>query len=84
MSMSKRLQIIVPDEEVERLRRCAEREGMTLSQWARRALARARRAQLGPTPEQKLEALDKALGCDHPTAEVGEILEDIERGRDLR
>ena len=82
--MSKRLQIIVPDEEAERLRQCAEREGMTLSEWARRALKRAQRSQSGPTPEGKLSALDKALRCGHPTAPIDEMLKEIERGRDLR
>jgi hypothetical protein len=82
--MSKRLQIIVSDEEAQRLKQCAERAGTTLSEWARRALERARASQLGPTPEQKLEALDRALQCGHPTAPIDEILSDIERGRALR
>jgi len=82
--MSKRLQIIVPDDEAEQLRRCAEREGMTLSEWARRALDRAQKSQLGPTQEGKLDALETALRCSHPTAPIEEMLNDIERGRDLR
>ena len=82
--MSKRLQIIVPDDEAEQLRRCAEREGMTLSEWARRALKRAQKSQLGPTQEGKLDALEKALRCSYPTAPIEEMLSDIEHGRDLR
>ena len=82
--MSKRLQIIVTDEEAEQLRRCAEREGMTLSEWARRALEHAQKSQLGPTRERKLEVLKKALQCGHPTSHIDEMLSDIERGRDLR
>jgi len=82
--MSKRLQIIVTDEEAEQLRRCAEREGMTLSEWARRALEHAQKNQPGPTRERKLEVLEKALQCGHPTSPIDEMLSDIERGRDLR
>lgn len=82
--MSKRLQIVMDDAELERLRRCAEREGLTLSDWARRAFEQARRRQTGPTPEQKLAALDRALTCRHPTGDIEEMLAEIERGRDLR
>ena len=84
MSMSIRLQIIVPEEEAEQLRRCAEREGLSLSEWARRALRHARRNQRGPTPARKLKALDRALGCGHPTGDMDSVLADIERGRGLR
>ena len=82
--MSIRLQIIVPEEEAEQLRRSAEREGLTLSEWARRALRRARRNQSGPTPAGKLKALDRALGCGHPTGDMDTILVEMERGRGLR
>lgn len=84
MSMSKRLQIVVEDEELERLRKAAVREGLTLSEWARRVLERARRSQKGPTPAQKIAAIERALTCGHPTADVEEMLAQIEKGRDLR
>ncbi len=82
--MSIRLQIIVPEEEAEQLKRCAEREGLTLSEWARRALRHARHNQRGPTPARKLKALDRALGCGHSTGDMNTILAEIERGRGLR
>lgn len=84
MTMSKRLQLIMKEKEIERLRRCAQRGGLTLSEWARQALERARRDQEGPTPEQKRNALDRALQCGHPTGDLDEVLADIERGRGLR
>ncbi len=34
--------------------------------------------------ERKLRAVDRALGGNHPTADIEEMLADIERGRDLR
>lgn len=82
--MSKRLQIVVADEEHERLRKAAAREGLTLSEWARRVLERAREGQKGPTPSRKIAALDRALKCGHPTADIDEMLAEIEKGRDLR
>jgi hypothetical protein len=72
------------DKEIERLRQCARREGVTLSEWARKALERARREQEGPTVEQKRAALDRALTCGHPTGDIEELVGDIERGRGLR
>jgi hypothetical protein len=71
MSMSRRLQLIMKDKEIERLRACAARDGLTLSEWARRALEKAR-------------ALEQALKCGHPTGDIEEVLADIERGRGLR
>ena len=72
------------DEEIEQIRRSAEREGLTVSEWARRALRRAQRRQAVPTPVRKTKALDRALKCGHPTGDIEEILASIERGRGLR
>ena len=83
-SMSTRLQVVMSDAEVASLRQVARRAGLTVSEWARRALRAARDAQAGPSPTGRLDALDRALGCNHPTGDVGEMLADIERGRDLR
>ena len=88
--MGTRLQVIVSEEEMISLRRAALRTGLTLSEWARRALRRAQDEQagssLGQTPgaESRLRALERALACNHPTGGIDEMLADIERGRDLR
>ncbi len=84
MSMSKRLQVVISSLELKALRHAALREGLTLSEWARRALRRAHQAQAGPTPDQKLRALDRALRCSHPTGDIDQMLSEVERGRDLR
>ena len=82
--MSIRLQVVMDEAEVASLRRVARRAGLTLSEWARRALRAARDTQAGPSPASRLEALERALRCDHPTGDIDEMLADIERGRDLR
>lgn len=41
--MSKRLQIVVDDEEVRRYEQCAKAEGLTLSSWVRQAPRAAER-----------------------------------------
>ena len=82
--MSTRLQIVMSEDEVASMRQVARRAGLTVSEWARRALRAARNAQAVPSPAGKLEALDRALSCNHPTGDIDEMLADIERGRDLR
>lgn len=84
MSMSTRLQVVMSEAEVASLRQVARRAGLTLSEWARRTLRAARDAQAVPTPASRLAALERALGCNHPTGDIDEMLADIERGRDLR
>lgn len=82
--MSTRLQIVMSDAEAASLRDAARRGGLTLSEWARRALRAAHDAQAGPSSSSRLDALDRALACNHPTGDISEMLADIERGRDLR
>ena len=48
--MSTRLQVIVSDEEMTALRQASRRAGLTVSEWARQALRRARDEQAGPGP----------------------------------
>ena len=58
-----------------------EEAGLSASEWAMQVSRRAR--SVGPV-ERRLRALDRALECNHPTADIDEMLADIERGRDLR
>ena len=48
--------------------------GLTDRQWA---------MQLSKRAQRRLEALDRASGCNHPTGDIDEMLADIARGRDL-
>ncbi len=82
--MSTRLQIIISSQEAEEFKQTAVREGLTLSAWARQAMRHFQRRHLGSTPARKLAALERALTCGHPTGEIGELLAQIEAGRDLR
>ena len=82
--MSTRLQIVMSETELASFRQVARRAGLTVSEWARRALRAARNAQAVPSPASKLEALERALRCNLPTGDIDEMLADIERGRDLR
>ena len=67
--MSMRLQVIVSESEVARARSCAEAEGVNLSEWVRRALALAEKAQSPRGIDEKLAALRRL--SDIPDAERG-------------
>lgn len=79
-SMSKRLQVLLPDAEMEAIRRLARREHLTVGEWARRALRSARSSQASGDPERKLKAIRKAATYSFPTANIEQMLDEIERG----
>ncbi len=79
--MSKRLQVLLDEQEHENLRELARREGIPVSEWVRRALRDAGRRVPGRDLEGKLGAIRTAAGHAFPTADIDEMLDEIERGR---
>lgn len=78
--MSKRLQVILQDSEYREIQRVARLRGMTVAEWVRQALAAARRYEpLGDTG-RKLDAVREAARHDYPTADIAQMLAEIERG----
>lgn len=78
--MSKRLQVVLDDEELEQIRAAAERRGMTMSEWVRQVLRRARRSDAGGDVERKLAAVRSAVQHSFPTGDIDQMLAEIERG----
>ena len=78
--MSKRLQVLLPDPEMQEIRTIARRERLTLGEWVRRTLREARSQQPVHDPKSKLKAVREAAKYSFPTAEIGVMLEEIERG----
>jgi hypothetical protein len=78
--MSKRLQVVLSDEELEQLREAASREGLTVSEWVRQALRRARRERPAGGRARKLAAVRAAARHSFPTADIDQMLNEIERG----
>lgn len=78
--MSKRLQVLLADQEMSDIRRLAKREHVTVGEWVRRALREARAARPAVEPESKLKAVRRAAEYSFPTADVGEMLREIEQG----
>lgn len=67
--------------EIEGYREAARREGMRVSEWVRRRLREARRAGPGKEAEQKLRAIRVAASYSFPTADMDQMLAEIEAGR---
>jgi hypothetical protein len=62
------------------IQRLAKREHLTVGEWVRRALREARAARPSSEPETKLKAVRRAVKYSFPTADMGQILAEIERG----
>ena len=78
--MSKRLQVLLPDRDMLDIQRLAKRERLTVGEWVRRALLEARPNRPVIEPETKLKAVRRAATYSFPTAEIGQMLGEIERG----
>jgi ribbon-helix-helix CopG family protein len=78
--MSKRLQVLLDDEELSELQEVARRDGVPVSEWVRRALREARNRRPGGDFESKLRAVRTAAGYAFPTADIDDMLAEIERG----
>jgi hypothetical protein len=80
--MSKRLQVLLPDEELLEIQRFAKREQLTAGEWVRRTLRDARVAQPVQEAAAKLRAVRRASEQSFPTSDIDQMLAEIERGYD--
>jgi len=78
--MSKRLQVLLPDQEMSDIQTLARRERITVGDWVRRALREARAHKPVNDPETKLKAVRRAAEYVFPTAGIERMLDEIERG----
>lgn len=79
--MSKRLQVLLDPDEWEELREIARRHRTTVSEWVRRTLREAREREPRGDLDMKLRSARAAARHEFPTADVEQMLEEIERGR---
>jgi hypothetical protein len=78
--MSKRLQVLLEDGEYRELQRIARGRALTLSEWARQTLREASwRAPTGQA-ERKLATIRAAARHSFPTADIDQMLREIEAG----
>jgi hypothetical protein len=80
--MSKRLQVLLADEEMSDIQLLAKRERLTVGEWVRRTLREERKRRSVKDPEAKLKAIRHAVANSSPIAEVDidQMLREIEQG----
>jgi predicted DNA-binding ribbon-helix-helix protein len=78
--MSKRLQVLLPDSELEELREIAHRHKLTVGAWVREVLRSARAEQPTLAAASKLRAVRRATEHAFPAGDIRTMLDEIERG----
>ena len=77
--MSKRLHVLFDDEEYLEIQAAARRSRMTVAEWVRQVLRRARHDHPA-TVEAKLAAVAEAARHEFPTADIDLMLREVEAG----
>jgi hypothetical protein len=75
--MSHRLQVLIPPGLDARIRKAAERRGVSKGEWVRVALERALQEGGGRQPDP----LERLASLGAPTADIEQMLAEIEAGR---
>jgi hypothetical protein len=78
--VSKRLQVLVEEDELREIREVARARRMTVAEWVRSAMRVARQREPAEPAERKLAVVRAAAKHDFPTAEIDQMLAEIERG----
>ena len=78
--MTKRLQVLLEDDELAEIQALAKRRRQTTAAFVRDALRAAKQSSDYPTVESKLRALREAVSHAYPTADIDQMNEEIERG----
>ena len=78
--MSIRLQVVMSETELAAVRAAAREKGQTVSEWVRETLRDARSRVAGGDAERKLAAIRAADRHGYPTADIDQMLAEIERG----
>jgi hypothetical protein len=78
--MAKRLQVILQDTEYRDIQRVARARRMSIAEWVRQALAAARRHEPIGDSGKKLDTVREAARQEFPTADIEQMLAEIERG----
>jgi hypothetical protein len=78
--MGKRLQVILQDSEYREIQRAARLRHMSLAEWVRQALERARRREPLGDAGKKLQVIRAAIKHEFPTGDIDQMLAEIESG----
>jgi hypothetical protein len=75
--MPTRVQVLLGDDEFAEIRQVARRHRLTVAEWVRQALRRARRDEPTVDLHKKLAAVRAAARGDYPTADIDQMLTEI-------
>ena len=78
--MTKRLQVLMEDDELAAVQRLARRERVTTAEWVRQRLREAREERGRPEIAAKLSAIRTAAEYRAPAPSIDQMLAEIERG----
>ncbi len=78
--MSKRLQVLLDEEEIREIQRMARQQRMSVAEWVRQSLRAARRLEPLGDAKKKLDVVRAASRHSFPTGDIGQVLAEIERG----
>ena len=78
--MAKRLQVILQDSEYREVQRAARSRRMSIAEWVRQSLEFARRREPIGDIDKKLQIVRSAARNNFPTADIGQMLAEIEQG----
>ena len=78
--MTKRLQVLMEEQEYREIQGVARSQRMSVAEWVRQALRRARDDGPG-SMDAKLRAIADASRHEFPTADIEVMLDEIESGR---
>lgn len=81
--MSKRLQVILPEDEYRAVADAAKRQGKPVARVVRESLRRTLAEESELDPERRIAAVLRFARFAGPTGDIDQLLEEIERGRRL-
>lgn len=78
--MSKRLQVLLEYKEYRTFQQMAREAGLSLGEWVRQALRRMAGSRSRKSPQEKMEAIRRAMRYNGPTCDIEQMLQEIEQG----
>jgi hypothetical protein len=78
--MSKRLQVLLDEAELREIQRLARAKRMTVAEWVRGTLRAARQREPLGDASKKLDVVRAAARHAFPTADIDQMVAEIERG----
>lgn len=78
--MTKRLQVLLDDDELRDIQRIARGARLTTAEWVRQRLREAREREVKPDVAKKLAAIRRAGTYRFPAPAIDQMLDEIETG----